>query len=431
MLIQTSVNGAILNFLKKEWLTNQNILGVIENIPWAQIFVDDVDNPTGVLVKKDDYMHYVYTENDAFIEELRSNYLKEGFFGFSGVEGKLADKLKSGYVLGWESPCTVYYLPEGKFDPGLKINATERIRLEDAETVDKFYQYRDSGTLEVIRRDITNRPSSAVYVDGEIACWVLIHDDNSMGIMYTKEEHRRKGYAVDVTTDLIQQILDRGKLPYLQIVKGNGMSPGLATKCGFVQGGRADWFGIVAGIPKELIEGNEQNRKVFLENLPETVRPHMFQKDKVYKGAFCFLHGLKHSPAESEGFCLVKAETEAQMQLWAELTRNELLEAAENTEMKALLQFAENPLVRTYILYKDDRPVGESATLLFNGEDRGLHLLSLIPEYRSPEMKKLLAGETALREKNTDCFFITAQLEEEDVEAFGQLNFRVSHQIEL
>ncbi len=420
-----------MSFLKKEWLINQNILGIIENVPWAQIYVDDVDNPTGVLVKKDDYMHYIYTENDAFIEDLCNNYLNEGFFGFSGVEGKLAEKLRSRYTLGWESPCTLYYLPEGKFDASLKANATERIRPEDAETVDKFYQYRDSGTLEIIKRDITNRPSSAVYVDGEIACWVLIHDDNSMGIMYTKEEHRRKGYAVDVTTDLIQQILDRGKLPYLQIVKGNGMSPGLADKCGFVPAGSADWFGIIAGVPKELIEINEQSRKGFLKNLPEPIRPHIFQKDKVYKGAFCFLHSLKHSSAEPEGFHLISAENDEQKRIWAEITRGELLEAAGDVDIEELLQFARNPSLRAYILYKEDRPIGASTTLLFNGEDRALHLLSLIPEYRSMEMKKLLAGETALSEKNKNEHFLTAQLEEKDAEAFEALGFKESHQIEL
>jgi hypothetical protein len=115
MLLQTSVNEAILSFLKKEGLTNENILGIIENVPQAQIFVDDMNHPTGVLVKKDGYMHYLYTEKDAFIEDLCSNYLKEGFFGFSGVEGRLADKLRSRFTLAWESHCTTYYLPEGIF----------------------------------------------------------------------------------------------------------------------------------------------------------------------------------------------------------------------------------------------------------------------------------------------------------------------------
>lgn len=52
--------------------------------------------------------------------------------------------------------------------------------------------------MEQIKKDIQNRPSSAIYNDNEIASWVLVHNDNSMGIMYTKDEYRNKGYAVDI-----------------------------------------------------------------------------------------------------------------------------------------------------------------------------------------------------------------------------------------
>lgn len=75
----------------------------------------------------------------------------------------------------------------------------------------------------------------------------IVHDDNSMCIMYTKEEHRGKGYSADVTIDLASKIIKSGKIPYLQIIKSNSMSPGLAKKCGFVQCGHVSWMGIIAG----------------------------------------------------------------------------------------------------------------------------------------------------------------------------------------
>ena len=53
----------------------------------AEVFVDDIENPKGVLVTKDDYMHLVYTEDDGFIDNICANYFNEGFFGLSGVEG--------------------------------------------------------------------------------------------------------------------------------------------------------------------------------------------------------------------------------------------------------------------------------------------------------------------------------------------------------
>lgn len=251
MLIKTEKSDAIMNFLNQTFLTNENIIGIIENVPWAEIYVDNIQEPKGVLVKKDDYMHYVYTQDDAFIEELCESFFEKGYYGFSGVEGSLAEKIRKRFTLDWESPCTLYYMPPENLNIELKKSMTEKIKLEDAEIVNHFYTYKNNWSLETIKRDISNRSSSAVYIDGEIASWVLIHDDNAMGIMYTKEEHRRKGYAVDVTIDLAHQIIKRGKLPFIQIVKGNGMSPGLAEKCGFVVAGKADWFGIKVGNPKE------------------------------------------------------------------------------------------------------------------------------------------------------------------------------------
>lgn len=255
MLIKTEVNDSIINFLKSDYIINLNILGVIENVPKAEIYVDNVDNPTGVLVKENDYMHFLYSNNDNFLNEFFEEYLKTGFYGFSGVEWSIAEKLKKriseNSVISWESPVTVYYMPKENLNPDLKRNPVCSIDIKDAEEVDKFYTYKSDRSLETIKNDILKRPSSAVYADGEIACWVLIHDDNSMGIMFTKEEHRRKGYAIDVTIDLASKIIEKGNIPYIQIVEGNNMSPGLAKKCGFVEYGRASWFGAIIGTPEK------------------------------------------------------------------------------------------------------------------------------------------------------------------------------------
>ena len=112
--------------------------------------------------------------------------------------------------------------------------------------IDSFYTFQCEESLEEIRKNLRRRPSSGVYVDEELVCWVMVHEDYSMGIMYTKEEHRRKGYAVDVTLDLMNKLLKMDKIPYVQILESNGMSPGLAKKCGFIPDGKCTWFEIKA-----------------------------------------------------------------------------------------------------------------------------------------------------------------------------------------
>lgn len=422
MLIRINNLNIAKDFLKQKPIINENIIGIIENVHKAEVFVDDIENPTGVLVIKDDYMHLVYTEEDGFIDNICANYFNEGFFGLSGIEGKLAEKIRQRYLLGWESPCTLYYMPKENLNLSLKKNPTEKIRLEDAETVDKFYQYRNQWSLETIKRDITNRPSSAIYINGEIACWVLIHDDNSMGIMYTKEEHRRKGYAVDVTIDLIRQIIEAGKTPFIQIVQGNGMSPGLAKKCGFVEVGKADWFGIIAGNPKELAESNDNSRQQFLTTIPRALHPIIYKGKVKYVGLYNYLHNFKYLPADMKGLSFVKVENEHQMKAWSDLV-------SESYKTEIEKSTVEDSNYNLFLLLKDKEVIAASATHKFEEEDRGLYFVSVLPEWNNTVWLKTLVVETINYEKNHGCECMVTQAEEKLMETFKELGFRKSHRI--
>jgi len=205
MLFKTEKSNAITSFLEEDLLINLNMIATIENVPEAEIYVDNINDPKGVFIKKD-YFHYIYSKEDSFIDEVCDTFFKDGFFGFSGVEKSIADKIKNKFQINWDNPCNLYYMTKDNLDLGLIKNEVKSIDLRDAVTIDKYYEYSHPGSVEMIKKDILERPSSAIYVNDEIVCWVLLHPDNSMGIMYTKEEHRRKGYAVDVTIDLVSKI---------------------------------------------------------------------------------------------------------------------------------------------------------------------------------------------------------------------------------
>lgn len=251
---------SVQRFLERHRIPTLNLAGILENEPQVQVFVDDEAEPKGLFVKGP-WFRYVHTEDEGFLEALFAELeRKAGFYPFSGVWKPLADRIKQRYTLVWDAPCDLYVLPEGgQVQPRPGSPAT-RVRLEDAELIDAHYAYRHAHSLEKIRNCIAQRPSSAVYVDGKAVCWLLVHEDNSLGIMYTLEEHRRKGYALDVSLDLVDQQLKAGKTPFLQIRDDNAMSPGLALKCGFVPCGKCDWFGVMVGMPAELVEGGEAFR---------------------------------------------------------------------------------------------------------------------------------------------------------------------------
>ena len=253
-LIQTTATPAVIDFLKQDEILNLNMFGLMKSTPDAPIYVDDLDKPTGVLIRQNDYFNYLYTKNNAFLDAVCSTFMQTGYHGFSGVDHPIADYIlsKSEYTEDWHNPCQLYYLPKENFNPSLQKTPAKPLTVEWVEKVDTHYPYRGSHSMAAITDDIESRPSAAVYIDDEPVCWVMMHEDDSMGIMHTMEEHRRKGYAVDVTIELCRQILDKGEMPFLQIVEGNDMSPGLALKCGFVPYGIVDWFGIV-------VKGTEEN----------------------------------------------------------------------------------------------------------------------------------------------------------------------------
>ncbi len=100
-------------------------------------------------------------------------------------------------------------------------------------------------------------------LNDEIVSYVMLHEDDSLGYMYTQAEHRGKGYAWELTKDIVNKTLKTGRLPYIQIVQGNTKSEQLALKAGFVKHGVVYWFGILNVKGKEFEEFKETYGKHF------------------------------------------------------------------------------------------------------------------------------------------------------------------------
>jgi len=431
MLIETKKSQAIIDFLKEDLMVNQNILGIIENVEYARIFVDDVENPKGVFVKKG-YFDFVYSKEDSFIEEVCNTFKDDGWYGFSGVDMPIANKIKDKFFVNWENPCGLYYMPKENLRLDLIKHEVRDIDIKDAETIDKFYEFRDEGSLNAIKNDITNRPSSAIYIDGEIVCWCLVHDDNSMGIMYTKEEHRRKGYSVEVTMDLAKKIFDRGHIPYLQIITSNTMSPGLAKKCGFVECGLVSWFGFVIGTPDDLHKVNDELTEQFYGVVP---------KGKEYflgNGPYCTMHmfltAMKEKIDAVEGFELVEADTEALQGTWSELAYlDNCISNDELDDFKLSIvneaQKEKTPL-RLFIGILKGAPIVATAVWT-HPEDREISIIYCLYMAREQqgkgiESRAIYETVNKSREAGADLFF--ARVRKAQAEWFVESGFEVSQE---
>jgi len=426
MIIKTKPSKAIIEYLNKNKIINLNIIGIIENEPDVEIYVNNEDSPNIVVVRYE-YFNYIYTEDDGLLDEMLENLFKDNFYGFSGVYRPLAEKIRMRYPVTWESRCELHYLPEKNLDLSLMKNPVKTIDLEDVKVIDEFYTYRHPGSIEKIKKDILNRPSSAVYVNDDIASWVLVHKDNSMGIMYTKEEYRKKGYAVDATIDLASKIISHGKMPFLQIVKNNTMSPGLAKKCNFVNYGYSDWFGIIAGAPKELVEAIDNSKVNHLKTIENFNYGQDAKLNCMYLPMYCF----KEEYETIQGFSITKVTDVQMTNIWCE-TLIEGIDLKEESKERFIdivyraVSNSENGYT-LYIGMLNGNPVSTTAFHKLDDEVLGLYFTAVKGENSRSEFRRATIVEALKNEKNDNLELVVVQSTEEDVEMMEKMGFVHSH----
>lgn len=90
------------------------------------------------------------------------------------------------------------------------------------ELVKQGISYDEQGRYT--RMCLQNGPSFVCEVDGEPVCWSCTHLNGTMGMIYTPEEHRRKGYAKSLAAIQIDHMLEKEGFACCHIVEGNTAS---------------------------------------------------------------------------------------------------------------------------------------------------------------------------------------------------------------
>lgn len=142
-----------------------------------------------------------------------------------------------------DSPCYLYRLQRKRFCPH-QFFETEDCRIEslcpgDASQVTTHWTYGDTEDYPLAR--IHQAPTACIRAGGEPVSWALTHHDGSIGIVFTLQEHRRKGYAKAAISMLVKKQLLAGRTPYCFIVEGNEASKRLFEELGFVEQSRLCW----------------------------------------------------------------------------------------------------------------------------------------------------------------------------------------------
>lgn len=235
------------NLLKEDTIANLNVIGRIGNNRDIELYVDNIKNPQGFILKDGEFFA-PYSKNPEVIKEMLGELEKTEMMDFCGIPawiGRLTEDFFTDYKINWEEDCHLYYIPE---DSQRTVKVKEplgSLRADEVDIVNQYYTYKDENSREYLLECITNRPSSVIRNDaGQPVSWALTREDYSLGVMFTLQEYRKKGLAEKITEDLIYKVIEKGYTPYVHILFGNTASMALASKCGFENWGHVRWFGL-------------------------------------------------------------------------------------------------------------------------------------------------------------------------------------------
>lgn len=100
----------------------------------------------------------------------------------------------------------------------------------DFETVAQNYSLTGGDAL---RRDFDKPEFLGGYLGNRLVCFCGLHCEGSMGLLTVLPDCRRRGFAQQIYSQLINDQLAKGRIPYAQIYADNENSLRLQKKLGF------------------------------------------------------------------------------------------------------------------------------------------------------------------------------------------------------
>jgi len=245
----------IKTFLKNEdEIATLHMVGAINNVdgslfsnPKDQvvIYVDSLENPMGVIVQEHEYWHYIYAKNDDFVLQAKREYFDQlEEYGIDACNKRAYDLLIDDREMEWEEHCKLLYLDPVDYQTIDYRYKLSKGTISDTDVINDHYTYKDEYSRVFIEDGLRHRPSIVYREKEEPLAWVLTHRDDSIGIMYTKEEYRGKGMAYELSMAIAGAVIEAGRIPFIHIATGNQASFKLAEKCGYKFYQDIYWFGI-------------------------------------------------------------------------------------------------------------------------------------------------------------------------------------------
>ena len=104
-----------------------------------------------------------------------------------------------------------------------------------AQLIFDNWSHSISSCISEVKDEIKKMPSVGLFLksNDQLVCWMVSNPPFGMGLLFTLEDYRRRGYAKLVTHCMAKRMAQSGFLPYVTIVQGNSSSFAFFRSLGF------------------------------------------------------------------------------------------------------------------------------------------------------------------------------------------------------
>ncbi len=129
------------------------------------------------------------------------------------------------------SPVGMFILEKEDFRPIHSTYRIESLKSEDSKMLAQNSPYEEGEAYSLSR--IQNGSTAAIRVGGELASYMVVHANGSLGMLHTMGRFRGQGLARVVVSALVEAQFARGRAAYCYIVAGNEASERVFESVGF------------------------------------------------------------------------------------------------------------------------------------------------------------------------------------------------------
>jgi len=228
----------VVDLLTKNVDQNMNILNFIESYPVHSY--ERVGDSVLVRGESDRPWTFISSASQTELKQLTKRFSERDIY-FAAIEDWMVPFLTESKELVWDLDMIQFILPA---DVQLQKPAFQPVSLKvaDAPYIFENSEYRNYLSVDYVRDRITRGPSAAIYENDKLIAWVMTQDDGAMGALHVLESHRNKGYGLQVTLGLCEEIKHQGKRPFAYVEKDNAAAIRLIRKIGFVEQKRVHWL---------------------------------------------------------------------------------------------------------------------------------------------------------------------------------------------